>query len=198
MKVILASASPRRKELLKLIIPDFEICVSKTKEEIVSGLSPKEQAINLSYMKAREIYEKTKEDRIIIGSDTMVTKNGKIYGKPKNNEEAKLMIRELIAGDRIHSVITGLTILVEKNGEYEEYKTYDETKIYLKDMTDIEIENWIKTGKALDKAGAYGIQNEFCVFVDKIVGNYTTVVGLPTHKVYDILKKYMNTEKNEI
>lgn len=192
MKIILASASPRRKELLGLIVPNFEIYVSTVEEKITEGLSPKEQAINLSYIKAKDIYKKTKGDRIIIGSDTIVTKNGKIYGKPKNNEEAKLMIKELIDGDRIHSVITGLTILVEENGKYQEYKTYDETKIYLRDMTDIEIENWIKTGKAIDKAGAYGIQNEFCVFVDKIEGNYTTVVGLPTHKVYNILKKNIN------
>ena len=102
------------------------------------------------------------------------------------------MIKELIEEDRVHSVITGLTILIEGNGKYEEYKTYDETKIYLKDMTDSEIEKWINTGKAMDKAGAYAIQEEFGVFVDKMEGNYTTVVGLPIHKVYDILKKYIN------
>ena len=192
MKIILASSSPRRKALLGLVIPNFEICPSEIEEKLVEGLSPKDQAINLSYIKAKDIFEKTSGDRIIVGSDTIVTKNGKIYGKPKNKESAKLMIRELIENDNVHSVITGLTILIEENGKYEEYKTYDETKIYLKDMTDPEIEKWINTGKAMDKAGAYAIQEEFGVFVDKMEGNYTTVVGLPIHKVYDILKKYID------
>lgn len=101
------------------------------------------------------------------------------------------MIKELIEGDKIHCVITGLSILIEKNGKYKEYNTYDEVKVFLKDISDKEIEKWIDSGKAMDKAGAYGIQNEFCVFIDKIDGNYTSIVGLPTQKVYDVLKEYI-------
>ena len=73
-----------------------------------------------------------------------------------------------------------------------EYKTFDEVKVFLKEMSEQEIEKWVDSGKAMDKAGAYGIQNEFCVFVDKIDGNYTSIVGLPTQKVYDILKNYID------
>ena len=73
-----------------------------------------------------------------------------------------------------------------------EYKTLDKAKVFLKDISDEEIDKWIKTGKAMDKAGAYGIQNEFCVFVEKIEGNYTSIVGMPIHKVYDIIKKYID------
>ena len=102
------------------------------------------------------------------------------------------ILRELIDGDKTHSVITGLSILVNKDGEYTEYNTFDETKIYLKDASDEELDRWIKTGKADDKAGAYAIQDEFGVFVEKIEGNYSTIVGLPIHKVYDIIKKYIN------
>ena len=191
MKIILASGSPRRKELLGLIVPQFDVIVSGVDEKLQEGLTPEEQVKRLAYIKAKDIFEKTSGDRIIIGSDTIVTRYGKIYGKPKNEEHAKQMLREFIEGDKVHSVMTGLTILVEKDGKYEEYITYDETKIYLKDMTEKEIQKWLDTGNAMDKAGAYGIQNEFCVFVDKIEGNYSTIVGLPTHMVYDILKKYL-------
>lgn len=90
-----------------------------------------------------------------------------------------------------HQAITGLAILIEKDGKYEEYLDYDMAEVYFKDMTDEEITNWINTGKALDKAGAYAVQDEFIVFIEKFNGNYSTVKGLPIHKVYDILKKYI-------
>ena len=192
MKIILASASPRRKELLELIVPKFEIQASGIDEKLEESLTLQEQVTKLAYAKSKDIYEKTDGDRIIIGSDTIVTKNGKIYGKPKDRNHAKQMINELLEGNKTHSIITGLSVIVEKEGEYKEYKTYDEVKVFLKDISDKEIDKWIDSGKAMDKAGAYGIQNEFCVFVDKIEGNYTSVVGLPTHKLYDIIKKYIN------
>ena len=191
MKIILASASPRRKELLKYIVPEFDIIVSGADETLKEDLNPEEQVTRLAYLKAKDVFNKTKGNRIVIGSDTIVTKNGKIYGKPKDREDAKKIIRELLKNDKIHSVITGLSVLIQINGEYKEIKTFDETKIYLKDMSDEEIYKWIDTGKAMDKAGAYGIQEDFCVYVDKIEGNYTTVVGLPTQKVYEIIKEYV-------
>ena len=189
MKVILASASPRRKELLQLVMPKFEIMVSQEKEIMQEGLTPEKQTENLSYIKAKNVYDRTNGDRIIIGADSIVVKNGKIYGKPKNEENAKQMIKELLDGDRTHEVITGLTVLIEKDGKYKEYKTHDKAKVYLENMTDEEINNWVATGKAIDKAGAYGIQTEFGVFVNKIEGNYTTVVGLPIHLVYKFIKQ---------
>jgi len=191
MKVILASGSPRRKELLKIVIPEFEVIVSGTEEVLIDNLSSEEQVTNLSYLKAKNVFEKTEGDRIVIGSDTIVVKNEKIYGKPENKEHAKQMIKELLKDDRTHYVITGLSIIVQKNGEIKEYKTFDKVKVYLKNMTESEIENWIDAGKAMDKAGAYAIQGEFGVFVEKIDRNYSTVVGLPIHKVYDIIKEYI-------
>ena len=191
MKIILASSSPRRKELLKMVIPEFEIIVSGAEEKIEDGMSPEEQASKLAYLKAKSVFEKTKGDRIVIGSDTMVIKNSKIYGKPESEEHAKEMIKELLQGDKTHHIITGLSIIIQKDGKNEEYKTFDKVKVYFKDITDKEIENWISTGKAMDKAGAYAMQEEFGVFVEKIEGNYSTVVGLPIHKVYDIIKKYI-------
>ena len=96
MKIILASQSPRRKELLKLIVPDFEIVVSNEEEKLNDKLSIEEQVMEIAYTKAKNVYDRTKGDRIIIGSDTIVTKNGKIYGKPKDSKEARKMIKELI------------------------------------------------------------------------------------------------------
>lgn len=191
MRIILASASPRRKELLKLIIPEFETIVSGAEENIDENLNVEEQVAKLAYLKAKEVFNKTEGDRIVIGSDTIVVKNSKIYGKPENKEHAKQMIKELLEGDKTHYVITSLSVLIEKDGKYKEYNTFDKVKVYFKQMTDLEIEKWIDSGKAMDKAGAYGIQSEFGVFVEKIDGNYFTVVGLPIHKLYDILKEYI-------
>ena len=188
MKIILASGSPRRKELLKLVVPEFDIMISGVDEKIDKDLTVEQQVTKLSYIKAKDIYEKTDGDRLIIGADTIVVKNNKIYGKPKNKENAKQIIKELLDGDRTHRVLTGLTVIYEKDGEYKEYKLYDEAKIVLKNISDEEIEKWIATGNAMDKAGAYGIQNEFCVHVEKVEGNYMTVLGLPVHKLYDIIK----------
>lgn len=186
MKIILASKSPRRKELMDMLNLKYEVIVSDADETLEEGLTIEEQAKRLSYIKAKTVFDETTGDRIVIGSDTMVIKNRKIYGKPKDEEDAFRILKEL-KGTK-HQVITGLAILVEKNGECEEYLDYDITEVHFKNMTDEEIKNWIATGKAMDKAGAYAIQGEFAVFIEKINGNYWTVVGLPINKVYDILK----------
>lgn len=189
MKIILASKSPRRKELLDLLNVDYEIIVSDADETLDEKLSIEEQAKKLSYIKAKTIFDQIKGDRIVIGSDTMVIKDGKIYGKPKDEKDAFNMLK--ILKNKKHEVITGLAILIEKDGIYEEYIDYDTAEVYFKDMSDEEIINWINTGKALDKAGAYAVQGEFMVFIEKFNGNYSTIMGLPIHKVYDILKKYI-------
>ena len=191
MDVILASGSPRRKELLKMIVPEFKVMISGAEETLDDCITPEKQSENLAYIKAKNVFDRTKGDRIVIGSDTIVVKDSKIYGKPENREEAKQMINELLNRDKIHYVITGLSIIIQKDGKYSEYRTFDKVKIYFKEITDSEIEKWIDIGKCTDRAGAYGIQDEFGVFIEKIEGNYSTVVGLPIHKVYDIIKEYI-------
>lgn len=186
MKIILASKSPRRKELMDMLNLKYEVIVSEAEETLEEGITAEEQAKRLSYIKAKTVFEETSGDRIVIGSDTMVIKDDKIYGKPKNEEDAFKILKEL--NGTKHQVITGLAILVEKNGKYEEYLDYDITEVHFKNMTDTEIKDWISTGQAMDKAGAYAVQGEFCVFIEKINGNYWSVMGLPIHKVYDILK----------
>lgn len=191
-RIILASGSPRRKELLKLVVPEFEIIVSQAEETLEDGMDLESQASKIAYIKAKTVYDKTQGDRIVIGSDTMVIKNGKVYGKPKNKVHAKEMIKELLLGDRTHEIITGLSVIIKKGKEYKEYETFDKVKVYLKDISDKEIEKWLDTGKAMDKAGAYAMQDEFGVFVEKIEGNYTSAIGLPIHKLYDIIKEYLD------
>lgn len=192
MKIILASGSPRRKELLSMFVPNFEIMVSNADESLIDNLTPEEQVTRLAYLKAKSVYDSLDWDRIVIGSDTMVYKNNKLFGKPKSKEHAKEIIKELLSGDKSHYVVTGLSVLIKDGDIEKEFKTYDKSKVYFTDITDEEIDKWIDSGKAMDKAGAYAIQDEFGVFLDKIEGNYSTVVGLPIHKLYEIIKDYID------
>ena len=192
MKIILASGSPRRKELLSMFVPNFEIMVSNADESLIDNLTPEEQVTRLAYLKAKSVYDSLDWDRIVIGSDTMVYKNNKLFGKPKSKEHAKEMIKELLSGDKSHYVVTGLSVLIKDGDIEKEFKTNDKSKVYFTDITDEEIDKWIDSGKAMDKAGAYAIQDEFGVFLDKIEGNYSTVVGLPIHKLYEIIKDYID------
>lgn len=190
MRVILASGSPRRKELMDMLGIDYEIIVSNADETLEEDLSLKEQSKKLGYIKANAVFDKTSGDRIIIGSDTMVVKDNKIYGKPKDKQDAINMLNEL--KNNKHQVFTSLAILVQKGEEYKEYIDCDTTEVYFSDMTEAEIEKWVDSGEAYDKAGAYGVQSsKFAVFIDKINGNYATIVGLPIHKVYNVLKNYI-------
>lgn len=190
MKVILASQSPRRKDLMDLLNIKYEIKVSNADETFEKGLTIEEQSKRLAYIKAKTIFDNTNGDRIIIGSDTMVIKSGKIYGKPTDRQDAINMLKEL--KNAKHQVITSLCVLIQDGENYLESTDYDIADVYIKDMKDEEIEKWVDEGNPLDKAGAYAIQSEFCVYVDRIDGNYTTVVGLPMHKLYDVIKEYKN------
>ena len=188
MKIILASKSPRRKEILGMITNNFEVIVSNVEEKMDPKLTVSEQVKNLAYIKAKAVFEDTKNlgDRIVIGSDTIVVKDGKIYGKPKNHEDAVKMLSEL-KNDK-HEVMTGICIMIEKDGNIEEILDVDTTLVYINDISDEELEAWIATNEAYDKAGGYAIQGKFGVHVRKIEGNFFTVVGLPIDKVYEAIK----------
>lgn len=191
MKVILASKSPRRKELLSMLGIEFDIMVSNEDEQVDNNMSFKDQAEQISYIKAKNIFDKTTGDRIVIGSDTMVVSiDGKIYGKPKDKEDAIKTIKEL--KNTKHNVITGLCILVQKGNKYIEHIDNDIAEVYINDMTEKEIEKWIDSGEAYDKAGSYAVQGRFGIHIERINGNYSTIVGLPIHKVYKILKEYID------
>lgn len=190
MKIILASKSPMRKKLMDLVTTNYEVIVSNADETHVEGLTIEEESKRLAYIKAKKVFDETSGDRIIIGSDTMILKDNKVYEKPKDEQDAKRMLQELQGGK--YEAITSLCVLVEEKGAYKEYIDYDKTTAYLKNISDEEIDRYIKTGEALNKAGAHNPQGKFCVFVDKIEGNSTTIGGMPMHKLYDILKEYIN------
>ena len=190
MKIILASGSSRRKELLEMLGLDFEVKVSNCDETFEKGLSIEEQSKRLAYIKAKTVFDETTGDRIVIGSDTMVLKDGKIYGKPHNREEAIDMLSDL--NNSVHQVITSICVLPQKGSEYKEQIDYDIATVYFKNMTRQEIENWVDWDKPYDKSGGYAVQSRFGVHIEKIEGNYFTVVGLPIHKLYDMM---LNIEK---
>ena len=187
MKLILASASPRRKELLGKVGIEFEIIPAKG-EEVITKTLPWEVVEELSYQKAKEIADLQTEECIIIGSDTIVAKDEEIMGKPKDEEDAFRMLSE-IAGD-VHQVYTGVTLI--RTGNFPKVITFAEkTDVYLYPMTDEEIKAYIATKDPMDKAGAYGIQGDFAIHVKGIAGDYYNVVGLPIGKVYQELKQLL-------
>ncbi len=179
--IILASQSPRRQELLKLITDDFEIKVSNVDETLPDGITPKDAVMYLSKIKARVFAD---SENIVVGADTVVSLDGKILGKPKDEENAREMLKFL--SGKSHSVFTGVTLANSKKT-----KTFAvETKVKFFELTDDEIDAYIKTGEPFDKAGAYGIQGYGSLLVEKIDGDYFNVVGLPVSTLFRELKNF--------
>lgn len=177
-KIVLASASPRRRELLTQIGVVFEIEPAKGEEQISSNI-PVELVKELSMQKAKEVAEKVKAD-IFIGADTVVAADGKILGKPKDEEDAKRMIR-LLEG-RSHEVITGVTVLLPNLQK--ELCFAEVTKVSVFPMTEEQIEAYVNSKESMDKAGAYAIQGKFAAYISGIEGDYNNVVGLPVGRLY--------------
>ena len=187
-KIILASGSPRRKELLLQIGIVPEIIVSHVEEKITSDI-PAEVVMSLAEQKAVDVAKEMPEGTVILGSDTVVAADGKILGKPKSHEEAYEMIRSL-AG-RSHQVYTGVC-LVKKGPEGEAdtvVSFYDETVVNVSPMTVKEIREYADSEEPMDKAGSYAVQGFFARYIDGLKGSYANVMGLPVHLVYQELKK---------
>lgn len=187
-KIILASASPRRRELMAMAGYKFEIQVSH-KEEVYEATEPGEIVKELSLLKASDISSMNdRKSLIVIGADTVVAYNGKILGKPQSEQDAFNMIKGY-QGDK-HQVYTGVTILdYDKDGKETVINHAVKTDVYVNKMTDEEIWNYIHNDNVMDKAGAYGIQSGFAIHIEKIEGDYFNVVGLPISYVYEELKK---------
>ena len=185
MKLILASASPRRKELLAKTGLSFDI-IPANGEETITKTIPAEVVMELSLQKAKEIADMQTEDCIIIGADTIVAKGDTIMGKPKDEADAFRML-DMISDD-CHQVYTGVTII--RTGEQAETLTFAEkTDVYLYPISEKDIRAYIESGDPMDKAGAYGIQGDFAVHVKGIQGDYYNVVGLPIGRVYQELQR---------
>ncbi len=195
-KIILASASPRRRELLKQMGLEFEVIPSKV-DEVITRKIPWEIVMELSSQKARDLVYKAAMDSLsdtsaedkdaegrdilVIGADTVVAYGDRVLGKPKDKADAVEMLT-LLAG-KCHSVYTGVSLVYLKEGIAQTRTFVEETKVYVAPMTTEQIEAYVATGESMDKAGAYAIQGRFAEFVVKIDGDYNNVVGLPVGRI---------------
>ena len=186
--IILASGSPRRKELLLQIGIVPEIIVSHVEEKITSDV-PAEVVMSLAEQKAVDIAKNMPEGKVILGSDTVVAADGKILGKPKSHEEAYEMIRSLVG--RSHQVYTGVCIVKKgaADGKDTVVSFYDETDVQVSGMTEAEIREYADSEEPMDKAGAYAVQGFFARYIEGLRGSYANVMGLPVHLVYRKLKE---------
>ncbi len=200
--IILASGSPRRKELLEQIGLEFEICPAKG-EEVITTTIPHEAVLELSKQKAEEVAggiaaylehgipsqlmgEAKGQDILVIGADTVVAYGDKILGKPKDEENAREML-SLLSGNT-HSVYTGVTcVFISADGKTGEHSFYEKTDVSMCPMSPEQIQRYIATGEPMDKAGSYAIQGKCAVYIRKIDGDYNNVVGLPVGRLYQEL-----------
>ena len=177
MKIILASKSPRRKEILETMGVSFEIDVADVDESVDVCLSPVEAVCEISKRKAQKVAERHGGDEIVISADTVVVIDGKIIGKPKDKEDAFCILKNL--SGRTHEVYTGFTVC----GNGKTKTDFEVTKVHFKELLDEDIRRYVATGESMDKAGAYGIQQKGNLFVDYIHGDYYNVVGFPISKI---------------
>jgi septum formation protein len=183
--LILASTSPRRKEILANLGIPFEVEASPYQEDMNLNLPPHELAKHLSKEKAKAV-AKHHTNAIVIGADTFVVFEGKLLGKPRSPEEAKDMLQDL--SNKANSVLTGITIIDSDTNQT--HSEVFETKVYMKKMSPKEIEGYVASGEPLDKAGAYTIHALGAVLIDKIEGDFFAVMGLPIRPLTEIIKEF--------
>lgn len=188
-KIILASGSPRRKEILELVNLDFEIIVSDLDEKVNEFESPHSVVSALAFEKAFDVSKKVENGSIIIASDTIVYKN-EILGKPEDEEDAFKMLSKIRNNE--HSVFTGICVM--ETGTNTKIVDVVETKVFTKNYSDEKIWRYIKSGEVWGKAGAYAIQGKGSTLVDYIEGDFYNVVGLPLSRLEDIFNKYFDME----
>lgn len=191
MKILLASASPRRRELLEQIKIPYEVCVSHV-EEVVAETEPARVVEELSARKAAAVLEaaEAEEELLVIGADTVVAADGRILGKPEDMQQAVRML-EALSG-RTHRVYTGVTCICRRKDCKRVIKTFHEsTTVEFYPMSRAEIEEYAASGDCQDKAGAYGIQGFCARYIRGIEGDYNNVVGLPVGRLYQEIKEYL-------
>lgn len=187
MKIILASGSPRRKEMLERFNLDPVIIKSNIVEKIDIGQEPIQIAMSLAFEKAHQVSNRFRDD-IVIGADTIVVSEGVILGKPKDEEDAFKMLKSL--SSKTHEVITGICIIDQSNDL--KFVDYESTKVKFKPLSDRLIRSYLYTDEYKDKAGSYAIQGKGAVLVEKINGCYSNVVGLPLSKLDYLLSRFFN------
>lgn len=187
MNIILASASPRRKEILENANVKFKVIASSIEELTLDGESPSHMVMRLAFEKGIDIASRQKSD-LVISADTIVVLNDTVLGKPKDEIEARKMITSL--SGKTHQVITGVSLInLDNNKKIIDYVI---SNVKFKNLSEEDINDYIRTNESLDKAGAYGIQGYGALLVEEIQGDYFNIVGLPISKVSDLLKKHFN------
>lgn len=186
-KIILASASPRRKELLLNAGVQFEVRPGNG-EEYITSHKPEEIVKELSEQKALAAVFSAEEGAVIIGADTIVSFEGKVLGKPSDEENAVQTL--LMLQGNTHQVYTGVTVLEYKAGRWEKYVFAECTDVTFYPVSEKEIRDYVKIGEPMDKAGSYGIQGLFGIYVKSITGEYSNVVGLPVGRLFYETKKH--------
>jgi len=189
MKIILGSKSSRRKELLELMGYDFIVDGVDVDETITKYRSSKDYARKVALRKGRAV-SRIYPDNLVICADTIVVTDDIILGKPRNKEEARMMIKKL--ENRTHYVLTGVYLNYKNN----EKSFVQKTKVVIDKISDSEIEEFISTDEPYDKAGGYAIQGVFAKYIKEINGDYYNVMGLPINRLYQEIKYYENIEKN--
>lgn len=185
MKIVLASASLRRQELLQQIGCAFEVFPSAVQEDNTLNLSPDELVVAHAKAKAMDVAARSLDGTLVIGADTLVVLNGQVFGKPRSQTEAKSMLNALSGQE--HKVITGLAVIQCNAGHI--WTDFSVTQVKFGHLSQEEIDRYVASGEPMDKAGAYGIQEKGALFVESIHGCYFNVVGLPIYKLAKILKK---------
>ena len=184
MSIVLASASPRRKELLEMLgVSDLKVIPAKGEEKAPEGAGPEEMVMALSAAKAREVAKLCGRGDVIIAADTIVWHHGKVFGKPHSRQQAIDMLREL--SGETHQVFTGVCVIKDGAEELEA----EMSRVRFRELSDREIEAYVDTGEPMDKAGAYGAQGKAALFVEGIDGDFFNVMGLPLCRLGKMLEK---------
>ncbi len=191
---ILASGSPRRRELLEQIGVEFEVRISGV-EERTSAVMPEDVVLELSGLKAEDVAREAPEGSWILGADTVVAVDGRNMGKPGSHKEACEMIRSLQG--RTHQVFTGVTLICKEGRGQKGVSFVEKTDVTLYPMSEEEIREYGESEEPMDKAGAYGIQGRFARYVSRIDGDYSNVVGLPVGRVYQEWKSLVEREEED-
>ncbi|MFC4767902.1 Maf family protein [Effusibacillus consociatus] len=184
-KLVLASGSPRRRELLSGLGLPFDVIVSDVDETIEEQMPPEEMVRTLAYRKASAV-SNTLQDGIVIGSDTIVVLDGQVLGKPVDEQDARSMLSRLQG--RAHTVYSGVAVIEASTGRH--LVGHRSTLVHMRSLTDAEIVAYVQTGEPMDKAGSYAIQGIGSTIVDRIDGDYFTVVGLPMELLASMLTSF--------
>lgn len=189
-KIILASQSPRRRELLGRLVADFSVMADDSEEVVISGEKPEDTVQRLARQKAENVARAVEEDALVLAADTVVALDGRILGKPAHVREARQMLADL--SGREHRVYTGIAVLDTAAGVLA--VDYEMTRVRFRTLSEDEIQRYIDSGEPMDKAGAYGIQELGALFVEGVDGDYFNVVGLPLCKLGKMLKKHFSVD----